>query len=148
MILHPQLVDTSDQEMYGLIYQPSSYPQHVLEVITILTTVGRLHKKVLSSGIKINYTTRIYYNNISLFWYTSFEPLSVITISLSIGIIWILCTPLLEPISDFIYTSVYITIFDFWFSLRVMVKLQRLNFIILGYTRAGNKFTSGSLCGI
>ena len=65
--LHPQIVDHLGQDMSGLIFQTSSYPQHGFEGITLLPTSGRLYKEVLYIGIKFKNTIRICCNNISLF---------------------------------------------------------------------------------
>ena len=67
MILNPQLVDLTKQALSRLIYQPSYYPKHVLEVITILHTAGSLHNEFISSGTNFNYTSRIYSNTLVYF---------------------------------------------------------------------------------
>ena len=105
-------------------------------------------QKYIYIVIKFNYTTTLYYKNLSLFLQPIVELLYLLTTSLRIGILGILCTPILDLINVFIYTSFNVTIFDFFFLLRVIFKLQRLIFIIIGSPRADNKTISGSLYGI
>ena len=110
---HTKFLYYREKEMSGVIFQPSYYPQHIFEGITLFPTSVRLNKEVLYIDVKFNYTTRLCCNSLSLSWYTSVELIYVITISLSIGVLVILCTPLLEIISEFIYTSANVTFFCF-----------------------------------
>ena len=138
----------SPWEISEIIFQPPSYPQHGLESTTLFPTVKRLHNEVLSNVNKFNYTIRFYCNNLSLFWYTSVELLSVITISLSVGIFWNNFHITLGAHQWVHLNECHCHHFSFWFPLIVIVKLQRLILIIIEYPKDVNKLISGSLWGI
>ena len=147
LLLNTQLVYPHDQSSSILRFQLSYYPQRVLEGIILLPTDVSFHKEVLSSG-KFSTTPSVSVVFTLVYLYPSVELLSVITISLSMGLLWIIFTPLLEIISECVYISINVTIYSFWFTLRIIFKIKRPVFIILKSPRAGNNLINRSLCGI
>ena len=140
------MLDIPEQEMSEVNYQPLSYPLHGPKSIAFLPTSGILQKEVLSSVIQFKYTIILCGNNPNIFRHTSVELLFVITTPLRIGLLGIIYTPLLGTTSESIETSFNVTIFDFLFTMRLIVKLQRLIFVILEPSKAGKNLINGSLC--
>ena len=136
VFFRPHLVYTPELAFSGVNFQPLSYCGE------------RLHKELLSSGIKFDYIIRICCNNLSLFQYLSYELLYVVTISLSIWTIHFSHTILgAHQWVDF-YLSVNTIIPSLWLTLRVIVKLQIFVFIILLSPSADNNLINISLCGV